>query len=178
MSGETDFVTELGRAFLAHRLRRLAETFLEGYGRWLPTMGITAPARSLSTLLLLESDGPLGVTALAARLRLSHPLLIKLTGSLDAQGFTRTAPDPSDARRRLIALTDAGRAEAERVRRAVDILDRAYGELMDEIGIDLMEGCARAEQACLAMSFDERLQRAVAEIHSKEEAACAPSASP
>ena len=176
MGEDTDFITKLGRPFLAHRFRRLSETFLDGYGRWLPGVGITAPPRALSTLLLLDDDGPLGVTAIAARLRLSHPLLIKLTGSLEAQGLTRTARDPEDGRRRLIALTEAGRDQATRIRRAVEILDRAYGELMDEIGIDLMEGCARAERACRALSFDKRLERAGAEIHRREEPECASSA--
>jgi DNA-binding MarR family transcriptional regulator len=173
---DTDFITKLGRPFLAHRLRRLAETFLDGYGRWLPSVGITAPPRALSTLLLLDDDGPLGVTEIAGRLRLSHPLLIKLTGNLEALGLTRTARDPEDGRRRLIALTEAGRDQAARIRSAVEILDRAYGELADEIGIDLMEACARAERACLAISFDKRLERAVAEIHQREEPECAPSA--
>lgn len=176
MNEDSDFITQLGRPFLAHRLRRLAEAFLDGYGRWLPSVGITAPPRALSTLLLLDSYGPLGVTELAARLRLSHPLLIKLTGSLEAQGLTRTAQDPADGRRRLVALTDAGREQAVRVRRAVEILDRAYAEFMTEIGIDLMEGCARAERACLNLSFDRRLERAADEIHQQEETACAPSA--
>lgn len=175
MNEDTDFITKLGRPFVAHRLRRLAETFVDGYGRWLPTVGIIAPPRALSTLLLLDSHGPLGVTEVAARLRLSHPLLIKLTANLEAQGLIRTAKDPSDGRRRLVGLTDLGRAQAERVRSAVKVLDRAYGEIMDDIGIDLMEGCARAERACLSLSFDRRLERAAQDIHTQEERECATS---
>ncbi|HLL30551.1 MAG TPA: MarR family transcriptional regulator [Allosphingosinicella sp.] len=176
MNEDTDFITQLGRPFLAHRLRRLAETFLEGYGRWLPALGIVAPPRSLSTLLLLEADGPLGVTEIAARLRLSHPLLIRLTGSLEEQGLIRAGRDAADGRRRLISLTAAGRAQAAMVKRAVRVLDRAYGELMSEVGIDLMEGCTRVERACLNMSFEKRLERAAAETRQQEKAECAPSA--
>lgn len=173
MGDDTDFITSLGRPFLAHRLRRLSETFVEGSSRWLPAAGITAPPRAHSTLLLLEKDGPLGVTALAARLRLSHPLLIKLTGRLEALGLTRTTQDPKDGRRRMIDLTGAGRAEAERVRRAVAVVDRVFEELLDEIGMDILEGCARAERACRGLSFDKRLERAAAQIRQWEESECA-----
>lgn len=175
MSDDSDFITSLGRPFLAHRLRRLAETFVEGSSHWLPSLGINAPPRSHSTLLLLEAEGPLGVTGLAARLRLSHPLLIKLTGRLEALGLARTTQDPEDGRRRLIALTEAGRAEAKRVRNAVAIVDRAFGELLDEIGIDLFEGCARAERACRGLGFERRLERAAAALHQREDSTCATS---
>lgn len=171
MDGDADFITQLGRPFLAHRLRRLAETFVDGYGHWLPTLGITAPPRSLSTLLLLEREGPLGVTEIAARLRLSHPLLIKLTRSLEAQGLTCTEQDPDDGRRRWVTLTEAGRGQVTVLRRAIGIIDRAYDDLMQEIGIDMMEGCARAEKACLDLSFERRLERA-ADIDQQGETTC------
>jgi DNA-binding MarR family transcriptional regulator len=176
MGTDGDFITELGRPFLAHRLRRLAETFVDGYGRWLPTVGIDAPPRSLSTLLLLDRQGPLGVTEIAARLRLSHPLLIRLTRALEAHGLTCAEQDAEDKRRRLIALTEAGRAQAAAVRAAIRVIDRAYEDVLREIGIDMMEGCARAESACRTLSFEKRLERAAAEIHRQGEKACAASA--
>ncbi|HEX8571711.1 MAG TPA: MarR family transcriptional regulator [Allosphingosinicella sp.] len=173
---DSDFITELGRPFLAHRLRRLAEAFVDGYGRWLPTLGIDAPPRSLSTLLLLEREGPLGVTEIAARLRLSHPLLIRLTRALEARGLTRAERDSGDGRRRLIALTEAGRAQAQALGGAIRVIDRAYEDLLRETGIDMMEGCARVEAACRALSFEERLERAAAGIHQQGESECATSA--
>jgi DNA-binding MarR family transcriptional regulator len=171
MKPEADFITELGRPFLAHRLRRLAEAFVDGYGRWLPTFGIDAPPRALSTLLLLDKEGPLGVTEIAARLRLSHPLLIKLARELEAKGLVCAEQDPRDGRRRLIALTDAGRGQAAAVRRATAIIDRAYADVLRETGIDMMEGCARLEKACRDISFEKRLVRA-AQAHQQGETEC------
>jgi DNA-binding MarR family transcriptional regulator len=169
---EVDFIVQLGRPFAAHRLRRLAELFLEGYRRWLPEARVSAPARSLSTLLLLE-QGPLGVSDLAARLRLSHPLMIKLVGSLEEAGLVRVGRDASDARRRPAELTGVGRAEVARVRRAIRVLDAAYAELFAEIGIDLTEATARVEDACLREPFHQRLQRAAHCVTQEEEIPCA-----
>ena len=173
MAQDVDFVTSLGRPFLAHRLRRIAETFLEGYSRWLPSVGVTAPARSLSTLLLLETSGPMGVTELAARLQLSHPLVIKLVESLEAQGFTAIERDPQDGRRRPVVLTDAGRDQAAKVRDAIAILDRSYSDLSREIGLDLLDAVKRIETACLQLRFEDRLNTATVETMKEVDVPCA-----
>lgn len=168
MDRDSDFVARLGRPFIAHRMRRIAELFLDGYSRWLPEAGVTAPARSLSTLLLL-GEGPLGVTELAARLRLSHPLMIRLLASLEQAGFVALSRDSADARRRPASLTRKGLAEVARVRRAIRILDSAYAELFDEIGVDLTSVAARVEDACLRDAFHQRLQRAADRFSQEEE---------
>lgn len=165
---DEDFVARLGRPFTAHRLRRLAELFLEGYGGWLPELGVTAPARSLSTLLLLES-GPLGASEIAARLRFSHPLMINLLAALEKAGFVSLSRDPGDARRRPATLTARGRSEVERVKQALRILDEAYAELFAEVGADLEAIAARVEAACRQDPFGQRLRRvAETRLHNEE----------
>ena len=168
---DLDFVAHLGRPFLAHRLRRLGEMFLDGYRRWLPELGVRAPARSLSTLLLLEA-GPLGVTELAARLRLSHPLMIKLVASLEEGGFVSLVRDSADARRRPATLTPAGRKEVARIKRAIAILDASYAELSSEIGVDLIGVVERVEAVCLRDPFHERLRRAACQTLQQKEPVC------
>lgn len=169
MGSADDFVAGLGRPFVAHRLRRLSELFVDGYGDWLPRVGVSAPPRSLSTLLLLHRRGALPVTEIATRLRLTHPLLIKLVGRLTELGLTTDARDEADGRRRLISLTPQGRAEVRRIEHAVAALDRAYARLFDEIGIDLIEAVERVERACAAEGFAHRLAR---EDQPREEDQC------
>src|SRR5438128_2708573 len=133
-----DFVSDLGRPFLAHRFRRLSELLLAGNAPWMLERGIAAPPRSGSTLLLLKRRGPLSITDIAARLRLTHPLIIKLTDRLLELGLVGQEADPRDARRRLISLTAEGLAEAGRLEAATAVIDRAYGELSEEVGVDLL----------------------------------------
>src|SRR5579864_1177615 len=73
-----DFVESLGLPFFAHRLRRLSETLVEASGGWLREVGVAAPPKAVSTLLLIAAEGPSTVTEIATRLRLSHPLIVKL----------------------------------------------------------------------------------------------------
>ncbi|HEY0116581.1 MAG TPA: MarR family transcriptional regulator [Allosphingosinicella sp.] len=172
MNSSEDFISRLGRPMVAHRLRRLSELLLDGYARWLPEAGVTAPARSLSTLLLLAEEGPLGVTELAARLRLSHPLMIKLVAALQDAGFVTTNADPGDGRRRPARLTERGRTEARRVGTALAALDRAFADLFQETGVDLFDAVARVELACRRETFTERLQRAAVASPEHEEVQC------
>src|SRR3954468_4585216 len=110
-----DFVQSLGLPFLAHRLKRASELILEGSSAALCGAGLASPARAGSTLLLLRALGPTGITEIAYRLRLSHPLIIQPAAALAAAGLVSDDSDPADHRRRLIALTEKGEAEAARI---------------------------------------------------------------
>ena len=168
-----DFVKELGRAMLAHRLRRASELLLDGYERWLPATGVRVPARALSTMMLLAEAEPLGVTQLAARLRLTHPLMIKLVAMLEAGGFVTTGQDPLDARRRPVSLTARGRTQADLIERALRIMDQAFAELCAEIGSDLPAALDELDQANRREPLERRLHRISQQAGQKENLSCA-----
>ena len=82
-----DFIARQGPAFLAHLLRRLSDELIQGAALWYPTVGVTAPPRTISTLIALDDLGPLGVTELATLLRQSHPLVITWIRELTSLSF-------------------------------------------------------------------------------------------
>lgn len=88
-------------------------------------------------MLLLANLGPLSVTELAERLRVSHPLMISWLRQLQKQRFVKSAGDPNDARRTLMALTAAGRAEAKRMAEGSERIGRAYARLLREADADV-----------------------------------------
>ena len=94
---ESDFVQSLGLPFLAHRLRRVSELIVEGSTAAMARHGFESPARSGSTMLLLLANGPTGITEIAYRLRLSHPLIIKLTAALAKAGVRLSKRRASDS---------------------------------------------------------------------------------
>jgi DNA-binding MarR family transcriptional regulator len=74
----------------------------------------------IAVLGYLERDGPLSIAELAARERVSHPTMSRLVSSLARNGLIAKASSPTDARSRLVVVTDAGkrrRADALVVRR-------------------------------------------------------------
>jgi DNA-binding MarR family transcriptional regulator len=167
-----DFVTEIGLPLIAHRLRRLSEHLVESYAEWLPTSGVSAPARSLSLLTLISRDGPLPVTVIAARLKLSHPLIIGLVGKLEAEGLVVSLEDRGDRRRRPVSLTDRGREEVERLIRAMAVMAEAYRDLFKEAGVDLLDAVERIEAADRGEDFADRLRRVAGEFRQEEERLC------
>jgi DNA-binding MarR family transcriptional regulator len=157
-----DFVESLGLPFLAHRLRRASELIVEGTSEALQRRGFAAPARSVSTLLLLRETGPIGITEIGFRLRLSHPMIIKLARALAAAGLVRDEADPDDQRRRLLALTDKGAEQAALAQALLGEIGGMFETMFAEAGADLFDALERFEAAAARRPIAERLEAAAA----------------
>jgi DNA-binding MarR family transcriptional regulator len=154
----SDFVESIGLPLFAHRLRRLSEVLVAAAPDWLPQAGVTAPAKAASTLTLLAAEGALSVTEIAQRLRLSHPLIIKLVRELEALGLASTAQDPTDGRRRPVSLTAAGRRQARRLAELNALIAEAYRGLFAEAGVDGLSAVERLEQALATRGMASRMR--------------------
>ena len=75
-----------------------------------------APSAGVRVLSILVELGPQSVTTLAQADRCSQPTMTGQVRQLAEQGWVAKQPHPADARSSLVALTDGGRAELERVR--------------------------------------------------------------
>lgn len=83
-------------------------------------------------------DGPLTVSALARKRRVSLQSAGELVQSLVERGWVARTPDPSDRRQFLLELTDEGRLRYERahqrmMERLVPLLERVTDEEMAAI---------------------------------------------
>jgi len=96
-------------------------------------------ARMRLVELLARADGPQSVGALAELLGVDQPRASRLVQSAVELGLARREADPADARRTLVALTDQGRAVA----------DRSRGARADAVS-EALEGFTAAERAQLA----------------------------
>ncbi len=160
MAPEEDFIVSAGLPFLAHRLRRASETLVEATSVTQRNSGFTGPPRSVSTLLLLKEEGPLGITEISNRLAFSHPLIIRFVRGLLKEGYVTQQGDPADARRRLIALTAKGRRHVDYILEFSPILSAALRSLFEEMGVDLYLAVEKFELAMAERSFIDRLEDA------------------
>lgn len=94
-------------------------------------------------MLLLLTQGSQGVTEIADQLRQSHPLVINWISQLRALDLVTKSPDPQDRRRTLVALTDAGVAEAMRMAAASPMIGAAYADVLAEADADLFDALWR-----------------------------------
>ena len=81
------------------------------------SLGRIARIRMLDALATAEEAGsPLSISTLAQAIGVDQPRASRLVQEGVERGHVRRVPDPSDARRALIQLTAAGRAQLDEVR--------------------------------------------------------------
>ncbi|MFH8251011.1 MarR family winged helix-turn-helix transcriptional regulator [Microbacterium sp. B2969] len=114
-----DLVSLAGGAVDAHVVRALEDA---GYD------GLRVRHGYVFQRLLVE---PTSITRLADALEVSQQAMSKTIAELVDFGYVAASPDPADARRRVLALTDAGRGAVETARQArrslEDAVTRAVG---------------------------------------------------
>lgn len=87
----------------------------------------------------LPADGA-RLTELAHRARMTKQSMGELVHELEALGYVRRTPDPSDGRAKLVTLTAKGRRAARAGVEAVSDEERAWGERMGHARIAEMRG--------------------------------------
>jgi DNA-binding MarR family transcriptional regulator len=154
-----DFIESQGNAFVAHRLRRSSDLIVQQVGEVLATLDVDVPPRGASMMLLIDQEGPIGVVEISRRLRLSHPLIVRMVQRFVTAGLATIDADAQDARRRLVVATDKGRKQAAKIRAFNDRLGMALEALFAEIDCPMVEVLDRLDAALEATPIAQRLPR-------------------
>jgi DNA-binding MarR family transcriptional regulator len=117
---------ETTTALLAHELR-------ETLGRMVRRMRAEPgpSAGRIAALGRLERGGPSSISAMAACERMRPQSMAEIVHDLEADGLVSRRPDPTDGRRAVIELTDAGlellhSTRARRETWLTDVLEREF----------------------------------------------------
>lgn len=153
-----DFVESLGPGFFAHRLVRLSERMVESCGAWFDAVGVKAPPRAASTLMLLRARGPLSPPDIADELQFSPSRITTLIRELVRADLVRIETDRAARGERVAVLTATGRTEAERIAGANRMMASAYERLFREAGVDGVAAVDRLEQALTTQPLQDRLK--------------------
>jgi DNA-binding MarR family transcriptional regulator len=106
--------------------------------------GVDLTNAAAGILGALHAHGPLRATALAEAADTEAPLVSRELRNLTAHGYVTTAPDPTDGRGRIVALTRKGRSTYERFRDGADrITAHAFRDWSDDDVALLRELMAR-----------------------------------
>ncbi|MET0800349.1 MAG: MarR family winged helix-turn-helix transcriptional regulator [Actinomycetota bacterium] len=107
-----------------------------------------ADVRPRHGAVFLHVDRRAGTTlsGLARRAGVTKQSMMQVVDDLEAWGYVRRVPDPSDARAKLVRLTAPGRRCATEFRRAVQVLEtrtrRRLGDRTDELLRSALEALA------------------------------------
>jgi DNA-binding MarR family transcriptional regulator len=152
-----DFVESKGNVYVAHRLRRSSDRIVEQCGEVLITLDIDVPPRGSSMMLLIDEEGPIGIVEVSRRLRLSHPLIVRMARRFTQAGLATLKLDSGDGRRRLLAATAKGREQAAKIRAFNSRLATVFDSLFAEIDCPLIAVLERLDRALEAVPIAERL---------------------
>ena len=152
-----DYIELQGRAFIAHRLRRSSDRIVDQIGALLRTEGLDVPPRGASMLLLIDEQTTIGIVEASRRLRLSHPLIVRMARQFEELGLVTINRDPIDSRRKQLVATAKGRAEANALHAFNTGTAAVFGEIFAEIGCDMIELLDRLDSALDAKSIGQRL---------------------
>jgi DNA-binding MarR family transcriptional regulator len=141
----SDFVSELGMLVVDHRLRRIVDQLLAAQADVYAQEALPFEPRWTSTFLLLEREGALPVTAIAKRLRLTHPAIIKITNAMIEAGLVANTADAADDRRRLLRLTPRARRLSSRLHRIWEAVTDAQREIFTQAGCNVLDVIGRLE---------------------------------
>tara|TARA_R110002096_G_scaffold17030_14_gene58647 strand:- start:1357 stop:1830 length:474 start_codon:yes stop_codon:yes gene_type:complete len=145
------------RAAFALRVRQASADLYEQMDECLQAHGLILPAYTTSLVQTLHHVGPQSVAALADELDLSHQLASQRLKWLVNEGLVEIGDDPDDRRRRQVKLTAAGKREAQKLQAFLPMLERAYSDVFDEIGVDLHRGLIEARTALQTRSLLARM---------------------
>ena len=99
---------------LKHAQLRLAQLNAQA----LAPYGISG--RELAVLLVLDGAGPASQQQAARRLRIDRTSMVAFVDALEGKGLLTRHPDPTDRRRNVVVLTDAGRDTLHQATKASD----------------------------------------------------------
>ncbi len=162
MTQRSDYSRAIGGAALGARLRRLSERIDRDVATIYAAHGIRFEQRWFGLLNQIVLNGPMSVGEIAAALRITHVSVSQSSQSLGEAGLIRSLPDPIDARRRRLELTEDGERLVAELSRLWRALDEAAIELDAEAG-NVVKLLDRLDDALDSESLPERVGRWFAE---------------
>lgn len=133
-----DFLRSLGPLAVVSRLRRLSERMTQDVVTMYKDLGIDFEPRWFPVFYLLSQKSTVGVVDAAKILGISHPAVNQIAGELIKHGLVEAQKDDTDKRKRLLALSEQGKALLPTLEQIWEDVHLAARELLDETGLDIM----------------------------------------
>lgn len=146
-----DLLEEIGVLGLASRLKRLSDALMQDGVRVYQTAGAGFEPRWFPVFLFLYHRGPTAITEIARGVGVSHPAVNKVANELIAARLVAPYRDRKDKRKRVLALTSAGRDKAGALEPVWSRIETVLQEIVDEAGGNFpgaLQGFERSLQRC------------------------------
>jgi len=155
-----DVVAALGFLCLGTRFKRIGERLQAETQRLLDELEVKVPSSRYPFLAALDRLGPLTIGELAQAIGISQPAVTRSLTQLVDLGLVEAGTSPEDQRRRVVALSAAGRRLVETGKRDVwPRLEAAVADLCAPLSGPLLEQLAAIEEGLADLPLDRRAAR-------------------
>ncbi|NER13577.1 GNAT family N-acetyltransferase [Leptobacterium flavescens] len=154
---KNDFINELGHIGFTARMKRISDLLLYSAIDHYKQSGLGIEPNWHLIFLILKEEKALTVTEIAARLRFSHPAIIKIVRKMEEEGFLERSTDASDSRKQLISLS-------KKAIRKMPVFEKEWSDIeiviKELISDDFLADLDRLEQKLGEKNFSERYRQA------------------
>ncbi|MBC7921877.1 MAG: bifunctional helix-turn-helix transcriptional regulator/GNAT family N-acetyltransferase [Ferruginibacter sp.] len=105
-----NLMDQLGPLAVGSRLKRLSDTFMRQASAVYRAFDLDFEPKWFTVFYPLAERSPLSITEIAEQLGFSHPAIIQLANELEQKGLVRSEKSGGDSRKRMLVLTDQGKA--------------------------------------------------------------------
>lgn len=151
-----DILRDLGALALGSRLKRLSDRLMQDGIRVYRDSGVAFEPRWFPVYYYLGKVGPSAVTDIARGLGITHPSVNQVAREMIAADLVAAYKDTRDKRKRVLALTKAGKARRSQLDAVWKDIETALQELVDETGADLLGYLTMIERGLERRSFHQR----------------------
>ena len=148
-------IDEAGILAIATRMQRLSDRMRKDGLLIYKANGIDFEPKWFPVIYTLYNKPVLSVVEIAVEIGYAHPSTISLLKDLEKQKLIRSRKDRVDERKRLIQLTEKGKALVEQMKPVWEIMIKATTELIDTPN-NLMKAIMEVEEAFDKQSFLQR----------------------
>jgi DNA-binding MarR family transcriptional regulator len=142
-----DFADELGPGYLNLVVRRVSQRIAAAGDAYMRQTGIATSATSTAVLAYVARHDRAAIASIAQALGYSHQAVAKAVEAMEQAGLMQSSGTAEDLRKRLLSLTRKGRQEAEMVDAVAARAAAVFGDVFDEIGVDVFKALRAFETA-------------------------------
>jgi len=133
-----EHMTRSGKVDIGILLLLADQEFVRELHEYTAAQGYDNHGRSDGFVLRTLSDGPKTISGLAERLEVTKQGASQIVDDMERRGYVERRPDPTDARARLLHLTDRGRATLAAARRFHQLYERRLRTRLGDEAVDTL----------------------------------------
>lgn len=153
-----DFMADMAELALASRLRRLSDQYWQAVTAIYRQSGLDFDVRWATLFILIARQGPIAVMEMADRLGITHPAVIQVINELEKRGLIVSEKSEQDGRKRLLSLSEAGRAMLPRLQPLWEAFVAVNADMLSQQQHNLLASLADMEKQLAQRSFYDRVQ--------------------